>query len=106
MPIHAVDLGSDNPTEKTPVGDSKVDRAAAQQALMDVASATGGKYFQAADARTLSQVCQAIDKLEKSPIETPLYRKYHEGAVWFGITGLVGMWGAWLLNVLFCPVFP
>jgi Ca-activated chloride channel family protein len=106
VPIHTVDLGSDNPAEKSSVADAKVDRAAARQALVDVANATGGKYFQAADARTLSQVCQAVDKLEKSAIETPLYRKYHEGAVWFGIAGLVGMWCAWLLNVLCCPVFP
>jgi hypothetical protein len=73
---------------------------------MNMAATTGGKYFQAADADALAQVCKALDALEKSPIETPLYRKYHEAAVWFGIMGLVGMWSAWLLNALFCPVFP
>ena len=106
VPIHAIDLGSDTESEHSAPGDSKVDRVAARKALTDMAASTGGKYFQAADAGALSQVCQALDTLEKSPIETPLYRKYYEVAIWFGVAGLVGMWSAWLLSALFCPVFP
>jgi Ca-activated chloride channel homolog len=106
VPIHAIDLGSDQVSENPAPGESRVDRAAARQALTNMATATGGRYFQAADGEALAQVCRALDTLEKSPIETPLYRKYHEGAVWFGLAGLVGMWSAWLLSALFCPVFP
>jgi Ca-activated chloride channel family protein len=106
VPIHTIDLGSDHPGESATSGEAKVDRAAARQALMNVAAATGGKYFQAADAGALAQVCQALDRLEKSAIETPLYRKYYEGAVWFGLAGLVGMASAWLLTALFWPVSP
>lgn len=106
VPIHTIDLGSDQEVEHPALGESKVDRAAAKQALINMAATTGGKHFEAADAGALSQVCKALDTLEKSPIETPLYRKYHDAAVWFGMAGLVGMWSAWLLNALFCPVFP
>jgi Ca-activated chloride channel family protein len=97
VPIHVIDLGPDKESDNP---------AAARQALTNMAAVTGGKYFQAADADALAQVCQSLDKLEKSGIETPLYRKYHEAAIWFGLAGLVGMWSAWMLDALFCPVFP
>ncbi|CAN5376275.1 VWA domain-containing protein [soil metagenome] len=106
VPIHTVDMGSDAASEHPAPGETKGDRAAARQALKDMSAVTGGKYFQAADAASLLQICRALDALEKSPIETPLYRKYHEAGVWFGVAGLVSWCFAWLLGVLFCPVFP
>ncbi len=106
IPIHTVDLGSDTASAHQAPGESKVDRAAARKALQDIATATGGKYFEAADAASLSQVCVALDALEKAPIETPLYRKYHEAAGWFGAAGLVSLLCAWLVGALFCPVYP
>ena len=106
VPIHVIDLGPDKESDNPAPGESKVDRAAARQALTNLAAVTGGKYFQAADAEALAQVCHSLDQLEKSGIETPLYRKYHEAAIWFGLAGLIGMCSAWMLDALFCPVFP
>jgi Ca-activated chloride channel homolog len=106
VPIHAIDLGSDAASDQPVAGETRGDRAAAKKALTDMAAATGGKYFQAADAASLTQVYRALDALEKSAIETPLYRRYHEAGVWFGLAGLASWCCAWLLGVLFCPVFP
>jgi Ca-activated chloride channel homolog len=106
VPIHTIDLGSDAAGDHPAPGESKVDRAAARKALEDMAALTGGKYFQAADGASLTQVCHTLDALEKSTIETPLYRRYHEATGWFGLAALAGWFAAWLLGVLFCPVFP
>jgi Ca-activated chloride channel family protein len=106
VPIHAIDLGTDAAGPPAVGAEAKGDRAAARKALTDMAAATGGKYFQAADAASLIQVCRSLDALEKSRIETPLYRRYHEAGVWFGAAGFACWFGAWLLGCLFFPVFP
>jgi Ca-activated chloride channel family protein len=46
--------------------------------LTRVATATGGRYFRAADLETLTKVYDEIDRLEKTEIEVHQYTRYEE----------------------------
>lgn len=56
--------------------------------LKDVASATGGQYFRAADTASLKQTYDQIDKLEKHEIETVKYEEWTELFHWFLAPGM------------------
>lgn len=56
--------------------------------LKDVAAATGGQYFRAADTATLKQTYDQIDKLEKHEIETVKYEEWTELFHWFLAPGV------------------
>ena len=56
--------------------------------LKDVATATGGQYFRAADTAALRQTYEQIDKLEKHAIETVKYEEWTELVRWFLGPGL------------------
>lgn len=49
-----------------------------EDALMNIASKTGGKYFRATDTKSLKEIYQEIDKMEKTPIEEKGYMEYQE----------------------------
>jgi len=53
--------------------------------LKDIAKMTGGMYFRATDNKTLRDIYQEIDKLEKSKIEISEYSKYEEEYLWFAL---------------------
>jgi len=46
--------------------------------LTDVARATGGRYFRATDSESLRQVFEEINRLEKTPVEQVIYRRFEE----------------------------
>ena len=46
--------------------------------LHTLASATGGKFFQAKDPATLASIYNTIDQLEKTSYETNVYHKYYD----------------------------
>ncbi len=46
--------------------------------LTQIASMTGGKFYRAQSTKTLSDIYQTIDKLEKSKVETTHYSRYRE----------------------------
>lgn len=81
--IYTIDAGSDKPTAD-PAG-----RKQAVETLKDLASMTGGEYFQASDTRELVRTCRKIDRLERSSIESFQYRRYHEGYPWLALGALV-----------------
>lgn len=56
--------------------------------LKDVATATGGQYFRAADTASLKKTYEQIDKLEKHEIETVKYEEWTELFSWFLGPGL------------------
>jgi hypothetical protein len=58
-------------------------------ALRDVAALTGGRSFQAQDHAGLFQVCQEIEQLEQSRIESFKYYRYHEAYPWVGLACVV-----------------
>jgi len=86
--IHTIGVGSDGPVPY-PVEDRfgnvqlKVVRMEMdEQALKDVASATGGRYWNAQDTEALAQVYADIDRLEKTAVEGAIYTDYQELYRW------------------------
>lgn len=49
-----------------------------EETLQKVADATGGKYFRATDEKSLANIYQEIDQLEKSKIAMKQYKEYIE----------------------------
>lgn len=59
-----------------------------EQLLRDVAAITGGRYFRATDAETLSRIFGQIDELEKTPVTVTRYTDFDETYEPFLIFGL------------------
>jgi len=49
-----------------------------EQLLGEVAHTTGGRYFRATDAASLSNIFGEINRLEKTPVQHLVYRRYEE----------------------------
>lgn len=82
--IHAIGIGSRGPAV-IPVADPlggvlyrNVQADLDEAVLGEIAAATGGRYFRADDKAGLAQVFEAIDKLEKRPLEETVYFTYGE----------------------------
>lgn len=63
-----------------------------EKTLEKIAEMTQGRYFRATDNRSLRQIYQEIDKLEKTRIEVKAYRTFTElfyPWAWVGLFGLV-----------------
>ena len=56
--------------------------------LKEIASLTGGKYFRAADTKSLTDTYAQIDAMEKQQIETTVYEEWHELFPWALAPGL------------------
>jgi Ca-activated chloride channel homolog len=85
IPVYTIHAGS----ETGPDGKPTDEALKARQSLQEVAQITGGKYFQAADAEGLLDVCNQIDRLERQEIQSFQYRRYYEGFAWFGLASLI-----------------
>jgi len=62
-----------------------------EQLLGEVARTTGGRYFRATDAASLSNIFGEINRLEKAPVQQLVYRRYDEAYRWplgFGLLAL------------------
>jgi Ca-activated chloride channel family protein len=92
IPIYAIDAGGESAgpeAEREGSPRSAEDRANAVKTLQAITEKlTQGKYFRAADTKTLLDICQEIDRLERTKIESTLYRYYYEGFAWFGLAAL------------------
>ena len=53
-----------------------------EQLLGEIAHNTGGRYFRATDAASLSNIFAEIDRLEKTPVQHLVYRRYDEAYRW------------------------
>jgi len=60
--------------------------------LKKVAEVTEGKYFRAVDTDSLAEIYAAIDKLEKTKVETENFVDYSELAVQPYRNGSVSLW--------------
>jgi Ca-activated chloride channel family protein len=49
-----------------------------EKTLTKIAEMTGGQYFRATNNRTLKQIYEEIDELEKTKMEVRAYRSYTE----------------------------
>jgi|CXWL01.1.fsa_nt_gi Ca-activated chloride channel family protein len=50
-----------------------------EKLLAEIASRTGGQFYRATDARTLSRIFAEINALEKTPLQVKRYVRYQEG---------------------------
>ena len=53
-----------------------------EAALKQIADIGGGQYFRATDAKSLEQIYEQIDKLEKSTVELSQYKQYRDLFPW------------------------
>jgi Ca-activated chloride channel family protein len=53
-----------------------------EQLLGDVARTTGARYFRATDAASLANIFGEINRLEKTPVQHLVYRRYEEAYRW------------------------
>ena len=83
--------------EQVPVDDPVLGRTYAvmpvnvdSRPLIEIARRTGGRFFRAGDAATLSGIYSDIDRLERAPIHAVVYREYHDlGPLLLGAAGLL-----------------
>jgi Ca-activated chloride channel family protein len=64
-------------------------RQRAVETLEDMAKITHGQYYRAGDTAELLDACRAIDRLERTDVESYQYRRYHEGYPWFAGAALL-----------------
>jgi Ca-activated chloride channel family protein len=62
-----------------------------EQLLGEVAHTTGGRYFRATDAASLSNVFGEINRLEKTPVQHLVYRRFEEAYRWPLAIGLLAL---------------
>jgi Ca-activated chloride channel family protein len=98
VPIYAIDAGGNPAPGREPgvvglPGPGAV-REQAVQTLQELAHISGGQYFAARDTAALLKACRAIDKMERSAIQSFQYRRYHEAYPWLGLASFVLFAGA------------
>lgn len=77
-----------------------------EQVLADIAAKTGGEYFRATDKKTLGEIYDKINALERSKIDTTQYTMYHELYSRFVLWALVLLCAALLLRELYLKRLP
>lgn len=109
VPIHVIDArGERSAAEPVPEGVTPPvgEKENAASVLQAVANLTRGRYFAASDARSLLQVCQEIDRLERREIQSFLYRRYYELFPWCGLAALVVLVGVGVLEFTIWRTIP
>lgn len=60
-----------------------------EKTLTEIATMTDAKYFRATDGKSLEDIFEQIDKLEKSTVELDQYKQYRDLFAWFLVPGFV-----------------
>jgi Ca-activated chloride channel family protein len=55
--------------------------------LKHIAEVARGQFYRATDGKSLEQIFQEIDKLEKSKVELSQYKQYRDWFPWFLASG-------------------
>ena len=58
---------------------------------IQIAASTGGRYFRATDRESLRGVFREIDRLEKTPVQQVVYRRFEEAYVLPVALGLLAL---------------
>ena len=58
-----------------------------EETLKKIAEVSGGQFYRATDTKTLNQIFEQIDKLEKSTVELSQYKQYRDLFPWFLASG-------------------
>jgi Ca-activated chloride channel homolog len=74
MPVQVQDPFTGQVFKQVQMMESDLD----EQTLVNIADATGGKYFRATDAEKLKAIYDQIDKMEKTVIRTKVYASFDE----------------------------
>lgn len=90
--IHTVAMG-----DPTTVGEEKLD----EQALRDVAAATGGSYFFANDRDELDQIYDELDQIETREVKTVSHRPRRDLFYWFLLAALLLSLAQRILSMIF-----
>jgi Ca-activated chloride channel family protein len=85
IPIYTIDTGGDPPADNPTVAEQ---RKAGRKINEDVANMTGGQSFTANDGAQLLEVCRQIDAMERQPIVSSVYRRYHEYYPWLALAAV------------------
>jgi Ca-activated chloride channel family protein len=94
VPIYTLDAGGGpgvaEPGTAAESGQTSPEvREAAVRTLKEMATITHGDYYQANNTAGLLDACRAIDRLERTDVQSFQYRRYHEGSPWFAGAALV-----------------
>jgi hypothetical protein len=74
--IYTIDCGGPPDGQDTP--EAQLQRADGRRVLEGIAQLTQGQAFTANSGADLQAVYRAIDQFERQPVETYLYRRYHD----------------------------
>jgi len=86
IPIYVIDTGGDLPPDAAP---ATIERRREAEAInQNIVGETNGRLFKANDGKQLLEVCKTIDSLERQPILSHSYRRFHELASWFAAAAL------------------
>lgn len=89
IPIYAIGAGPDFSDAPPKDGAPASDLAKARTTMADIAHISKGQYFLATDGKALADACCAIDRLERTKVQSITYSRYHEGYPWFAVLALV-----------------
>jgi Ca-activated chloride channel family protein len=54
-----------------------------EKTLREIAAMTNAQYYRATDGKSLSDIFEQIDKMEKSTVELDQYKQYRDLFPWF-----------------------
>lgn len=77
-----------------------------EQTLADIADRTGGEYFRATDKKTLGEIYDKINELERSEIDTSEYTLYHELYARYVLWALILCTSAMLIRIFYLKRLP
>jgi Ca-activated chloride channel family protein len=77
-----------------------------EEVLRKIAAQTGGEYFRATDNKTLAQVYDRINELEKTKIETDDFTKYNELYARYALAALLVLLVEFLISRLWLRRIP
>lgn len=87
--VHTIDCGGEPKPDAT--SEDRRQREAGREVLKSVADITRGSSFTANSGRDLRDVYRAIDLLERRPIVSFNYRRYHELFPWLTVTAFAAL---------------
>lgn len=89
VPIYVIDAGKESTATELEGNGATVNRQRAQKMLQEVAEISKGRYFEADNMAALLEVVHEIDQRTRGPLQSFVYRRYHEGFLWFALTAFL-----------------
>ena len=62
-----------------------------EETLTKIADITGARFYRATDTKTLNQIFEQIDTLEKSKMQLTQYKQYRDLFPWFLAAGFAAL---------------